>query len=229
MVKFKILPHSTIESTQATACSLRRPNVVVVAEEQTKGKGRGRRGWSSGKGGLYFSFSVRMENIEGASLLSLVAALAGQNGMRKICGVYVTLKWPNDIMLEGKKIGGILAESFSYEGGRLVVVGIGINTNNAIPARLKCKAASVEGVDNLLLMHAILENFSSLVERVRKGGGERLVTAYRKQCATIGQHVRVKVGDSVVAGMAVGVTSQGYLQVKRGNALSEISDGTLLT
>ncbi|MCJ7581000.1 MAG: biotin--[acetyl-CoA-carboxylase] ligase, partial [Candidatus Aminicenantes bacterium] len=104
---------------------------VVIAEEQTSGKGRYQRHWFSSCGkGLYISVLLRPPQPE-ISLLTLSAGLAVAEALWNVFGVKVCLKWPNDLLWEGKKLGGILSES-SFIGNHLnhVVVGIGLNINH---------------------------------------------------------------------------------------------------
>ena len=233
MARFKILKYAKIVSTQAKALSLRKSGTVVVAEEQTGGKGRFRRKWSSGKGGLYFSVSVVMRKVDEAPILSLVAGLAGRQAIRNVCGIRAELKWPNDIMVDGKKVGGILSESFSLRNERLAVVGVGINTNNRIPVWLRSKASSLcsvngKKINNDVLLDAFLVAFSRMADKISKGKLQGVVSSYRKSCSTIGGRVKVRVGCGVVAGVAVGVTSRGYLQVKHGGDTMVVVDGTVM-
>ncbi len=123
---------------------------VVLAEEQTSGKGRYRRHWFSSPGkGLYLSVILRPKQPE-ISLLTLSAGLAVAEALRDVLGVKVCLKWPNDLLWEGKKLGGILSES-SYFGQKLnyVVVGIGLNISHSeedFPPGLRDSAISLKQI-----------------------------------------------------------------------------------
>ncbi len=125
---------------------------VVIAEEQTLGKGRYQRLWHSPCGkGLYLSVLLHPIQPE-ISLLTLTVGLAVAEALLNVWGVRVCLKWPNDLLWEGKKLGGILSES-SFIGNQLnhVVVGIGININHSeedFPASIRGAAISLKQIKN---------------------------------------------------------------------------------
>lgn len=125
---------------------------VILAEEQTAGKGRYRRPWYSSRGmGLYVSVLLRPPRSE-ISLLTLVAGLAVAEALYDVLEIKVCLKWPNDLLWEGKKLGGILSEG-SFQGHKLnyVIVGIGLNVNQReedFPADIKETATSLLQIKN---------------------------------------------------------------------------------
>ena len=125
---FKIIKFKKINSTSEKAKELAKDglfDIVVAAEEQTKGKGRFNRKWFSSEGGLYFSVLLKEKNIENAKYLTFIAAVSVVKAIENVAGLKTKIKWPNDIHINKKKLCGILTETFMD----CVVVGVGININ----------------------------------------------------------------------------------------------------
>ena len=122
----------------ALAADAAEPGTVVVADEQTGGRGSRGRAWRSPRGGLWLSLLLRPRSSVGVELLGLRAGLAVAAALEQLgVGLPVRLKWPNDLMLGERKVGGILCEA-RWQGDALgwVVVGLGLNVANAIPPEL---------------------------------------------------------------------------------------------
>ena len=124
--------HESLPSTNDVALRLADVGVpegtVIVAEEQTAGRGRRGRAWASPRGGIWLSVILRPGiPVERVPLIALSAAAATAQAIREATGLPARVKWPNDVLVDGKKIVGILAEAGA--GGEWVVVGIGINAN----------------------------------------------------------------------------------------------------
>jgi BirA family biotin operon repressor/biotin-[acetyl-CoA-carboxylase] ligase len=122
---------------------------VVLAEKQTAGKGRWSRRWESARGGLYLSVILRPDDARDSelSLLPFLASVAAAEALERATSVAARLRWPNDLYVSGRKIGGVLCES-SFAGDRLdyAVVGIGINVNQTredFPPEVSLRATSV--------------------------------------------------------------------------------------
>ncbi len=183
--------------------------LVVVAEEQTRGKGRLARGWFSP--------------------CTLLAAVAVIKAINKYKGVNAKIKWPNDVLLEGKKMVGILTE-MSAEFGKInyIVIGTGINTNvpkSIVPDELKDLAISVadvaeEPIQRVQILADYLKNIEDLYETVLKNGFGPVLEEWRKYSDTIGQAVKVIAPDKTYFGTAVDIDEEGLLIVKK-------EDGTL--
>jgi BirA family biotin operon repressor/biotin-[acetyl-CoA-carboxylase] ligase len=114
---------------------------VVVAGEQTSGRGSRGRPWQSGPGGLWLSALYRPRTPAGVELLSLRVGLAVAEAIEGVTGLLVAIKWPNDLMLDDRKLGGILCEArWQGEDPAWIVAGVGLNLTNALPADLTCGA-----------------------------------------------------------------------------------------
>src|SRR5215207_9563978 len=145
VLRFESLPSTNTELARL-ASEGAAEGLAVVADEQTAGRGRLQRAWSSPKGaGLYFSILLRPTIPQNYwPLITFMAALAAGDALREACGLQTDIKWPNDLLSGERKMCGILAEAIDTPAGRAVIVGIGINlTQNAFPPELANTATSV--------------------------------------------------------------------------------------
>ena len=231
LLKPKILRFESLPSTNTELARLAsegaEEGLSIVAEEQTAGRGRLQRAWSSPKGaGLYFSILLRPGIAPDQwPLLTFMAALAVGDALNEAGGVETDIKWPNDLLSGERKICGILAEAIDTPSGRAVVVGIGINlTQAAFPADLMDVATSVSQASGrqpereailAALLRAISRWYALLSE---PGGREKVVAAWssRSSYAT-GKLVQVSNGDEVLQGTTCGVEHDGALRLDTGN------------
>lgn len=146
---------------------------VVVAIEQTAGKGRKGRSWISPKGGLWFSIFIKPKNLKSAFFFTKLSSVTLIKVLKKY-KINAQIKWPNDIFVNGKKLAGILTEGI-YENSKPIalVIGIGININNEIPDELKNKAISLSKIlqKNLHIsgfLKLFLKRFNSYYLKYRK-------------------------------------------------------------
>jgi BirA family biotin operon repressor/biotin-[acetyl-CoA-carboxylase] ligase len=209
--------------TEAAAAGVA-DRTVLIAGEQTAGRGRRSREWVSPPSGVYLSVLLRPADVPPARLGS-IAMVAGLALVRTAAGVGVdaALKWPNDLLAGGAKCAGVLSEAVS--GG--VVVGIGLNVT-ALPvevpagpgglAATSLEQAGATTTDRTALAGALLTEFGRLEKRWRAAGGDLgaagLLDDYRAACATIGMRVRVELPSGELAGAAVGIDDAGELLVK---------------
>jgi len=212
--------------TGSTNSDLARPDTpdrtVLVAEQQTAGRGRLGRQWVAPAGsGLLFSAAVRVEGIPAArrAWIGALLGLAVVRGVDRVTGLVAGLKWPNDVLIEDRKVAGLLAEAV----GDLVVVGAGVNVTTAaseLPRPDACSLASAGAPDpdRTALLAAVLDAFDGLVQTWTASGGEvlgtDLATAYRSACGTLGRRVRLDLPDGgELVGTAVDVAADGSLVV----------------
>jgi len=180
----------TVSSTQDEAASLP-VGSVVVADNQTAGRGRQGRSWEAPPGsGLFATFVLPP-----GPLVVFAAGVAAAES----CGPEVRLKWPNDLMLDDRKLGGVLAEIR----GKKALVGIGINLTWAPPG------AAELGADR----DALLERLQPLVARWTAAGPEAIIGRWRELSWTLGQQVRVELGGEIVEGLAEDIAPDGALVV----------------
>ena len=226
--------HQDLPSTNTEAVSLVRTGAqhgtVVVAESQSGGYGRHGRAWFSPPGlNIYCSVIVRGmgQNLSLAQWLSwvpLVSALAAMEAVQQVVAVSLSLKWPNDLLLHERKVGGILCESsVATTNDPVVVIGIGLNVNvspASFPDELRPIAASLMEVSrrpldrNRLIAQLLLE-LEQCLDELRSSGPVRLRQAYVARCATLGHRVRVLfTNDQPIVGIAEALSIDGALQVR---------------
>jgi BirA family biotin operon repressor/biotin-[acetyl-CoA-carboxylase] ligase len=173
----------------------------------------GRR-WISPPGGLWFSVILRpIAAPHDVPLLGLAAAVAASRGIERVCGVQVGLRWPNDVIVTRKKVGGILAEAGPEL--RWVVLGIGINAN-VDPNRLPEGATSLsdvtgEPVDVAALLRAILTDLETLYEVFRGEDRATILRHWRERSTTLGRRVRVHLPSGTYEGVAESLDEDGAL------------------
>ena len=206
--------------------------VVCVAEEQIGGKGRLSRGWFSPAGdGLWFSVILKPPFMpDEASKCTLLAAVAVVRSINDYAKVKAAIKWPNDILLEGKKLVGILTE-MSAEFGHInyIVIGIGINVSvprSKVPVELRDSAISLadvskEKINRVELLAEVLKNLEDLYELVLSDGFAPILKLWRQYSTTIGKEVKVIAPDMTYTGTAIDIDENGLLIVDRGNGVIE--------
>jgi BirA family biotin operon repressor/biotin-[acetyl-CoA-carboxylase] ligase len=226
---YEIEFHEQIGSTNERARELAdegREAVVVLADEQTGGRGRLDRAWSSPSGGLWLSILFRPDvPPTQAPAFTLAAAVATARAVRG-CGVDATIKWPNDVLVGEDKLAGILTE-MEGEADRVswLVVGIGINANvDTDDLRADGPVTSlrdeVGDVDRRALVQDLLAEFHRLREDL-----DSVLPAWRDLTATLGRDVRVETVSETVKGEAVDVTFPGTLVVQTPDGTRELSAG----
>jgi BirA family biotin operon repressor/biotin-[acetyl-CoA-carboxylase] ligase len=218
---------------------------VLIADTQTAGRGRRDRQWVSPSGtGVYLSVLLRPTTVPAARLgtLGMVAGLALMH-VAKEAGVTASLKWPNDLMIDGAKCAGVLSEAASGGTAQAAVVGVGLNVNplpadvpagpGGLPATCLADAGATL-TDRNALAAGWLRAFVELENAWRLADGDvqrsGVLTGYREACGTIGQRVRAELPDGVTrSGVAVEIDSGGQLLVKADDGeVSSISAGDVV-
>ena len=203
--------------------------LVVAAEHQTAGRGRLDRTWETPpRSGLTFSVLLRpTAPTHSWPWLPLLAGYAVDKAL-KAAGFEASVKWPNDVLLDGLKVAGILVERVDTDDGPAAVVGIGLNvgmTAEELPvpeATSLAVASSGEVPDRTSLLVSVLASLWESYTAWQVGGdlaGMRLAESYVAACATIGQRVRVDLpSGEVLTGTASGIDPSGRLLVEHGGA-----------
>jgi BirA family biotin operon repressor/biotin-[acetyl-CoA-carboxylase] ligase len=220
--------YETIDSTNSEAKRLAHAGApegtIVLAESQCKGKGRMERTWVSPRGaGIYLSVVLRPRILpKEVQKLTFVAAVALAFTLRNL-GIMSQIKWPNDILVNGKKVAGILMELTS--GAKLVdfiVVGIGVNVNTSIdelPLSIRNLATSIHMVTDRPpqrreIIQVLLLQLELWYERFLAESFDMVLEAWRQLSNTLGTRVRVTLSDKTLEGMAEAVASDGSLMVR---------------
>lgn len=214
--------------------------LVVVADHQTAGRGRLDRTWETPAGvALTFSVLLAPEDVPVGRWpwLPLLAGVAVARGVRRVTGLDVTLKWPNDVLVGEEKVTGVLVELVEGPVGADAVVGIGVNVlQNAdeLPVDTATSLALAAGapVDRVALLSAILDELGAQYDAWRAAAGVAdagLRATYTAMCSTLGRAVRVQLphGDDV-AGQAVGIDPDGRLEVRTPDGVLGLGAGDVV-
>ena len=217
--------------------------LCVVAREQTAGRGRLDREWVSRKdAGLYLSIVLRPSIPQRSlPLITLMASLAVRDALIDSCDLYTDIKWPNDLLANGSKLSGILAEVLETSIGRAVIVGIGINlTNQSLSEELSAVATSVETAtgkipDSEQVLQAVIAKLGYRYEALQgENGTETTVAAWcRASSFGEGKKIRVNSGEEILEGITRGLepdgalrieTAQGEIRIVRAGDVFELRD-----
>jgi BirA family biotin operon repressor/biotin-[acetyl-CoA-carboxylase] ligase len=216
--------HDAVASTMVKARELAAEDgchgAAVLAEEQVAGRGRYGRGWSSPRRlGLYISVVLEKRYLSPRlSLLPLMAGVAVTDAIAAVAGVAAEMKWPNDLLWKGAKLGGILGEAYGEPAA--VVLGFGVNVFQCVydfPRRVIYPATSLAQagagrVDRNALAAEMLNSLDRWLERWLKDGPEPVMAAWRERNVTLGR--RIRIAGTGVAGVAVDLTEDGALVVE---------------
>ncbi len=199
---------------------------LVIADEQLAGRGRWNRSWiSPPKAGVLMSLIIRPPlPVAEASRITSLAAVAVAKSLMELSGRQAEIKWPNDILFEGKKISGILTE-VSAEGNMLqyAIVGVGINTRDAhrlFPESMMPSVISLEEVIGMRLKRAqvaasVLSELETMyMDFISNGEFSEIIDFIKSHSATIGKLVEVDSGDGKIAGVAEDIAEDGALVIR---------------
>jgi len=208
----KIFVFEILDSTQSEVKKLltngETPPFTVFAEQQKSGIGRFKRKWLSPKGGIYFSWATLSVPFSAAPL---VIALALHKSLAKFISEKIFIKWPNDLLLENKKLAGILIETV----GNTFVVGIGINTFDAkeLPDEFSKSIATIALTQEKIgiLKKSLFENLSPLWTEFTKSGFEPFLDDFKQCSIPVGTELCVTVGKRHIIGLYAGVNRHGAL------------------
>lgn len=217
---------STMTEVERRAAQAAPEGTVVVAEEQTAGRGRRGRTWeSSARAGLWWSLLLRPRvPADHLGLLPLVVGVGVARGLRATADVDVSLKWPNDVLVGGGKLAGILAERLA-DGS--VVVGVGINVDQDT-SELPEGGVSLRTAGHAVERTAVLVDVLAAVAKTYREwlAGANVMPEYVALSATLGRDVHADLGDRVIIGHAVRLGQSGQLVVvDAGGVEQELSAG----
>lgn len=232
LVGQSILYYPSISSTMDIARKMVRDRVndgmVIVAGEQTSGRGRFERRWLS-PSGTSLSLSIILHPaLALLPQLNMAASLAVVQSIERLASLNPVIKWPNDVLIDGKKVSGILIESI-FDGNELeaTIVGIGINVKmapyefpeiSAIATSLSVESGSE--ISRRSVLYSLLEEFDQLYQELKRGGA--IYDRWLARLETLGKLVQVRWGDTVEEGYVESINTDGSLVLKR-------HDGSLIT
>ena len=198
---------------------------VVFAESQTSGRGRLGRSWVSPAGkGLWFSILLRPKlTPQAVTRLTIATATSLARAVRNATGVTAQIKWPNDLLIQGRKVSGILTElSAELDHVKYVIIGIGMNINlteNDLPAELRpiatsLRIASGTAINRPGFAAEVLRQLDADYRRLNEGEFRGVAEEWESISGTLGQDVEVQTGSRVVRGRAESLDSDGALLVR---------------
>lgn len=212
---------STMDVAHRLAAAGEPEGHAVFAESQTRGRGRLGRTWQSPAGqGIYVSVILRPAiTLASAPQVTLLAAVALVEAIRETAGLDARIKWPNDVLLDGKKAAGILTELHAEFGQvHAAILGIGLNVNTPRAALPKFATSLAiergERCDRLAVARGVLTALDRRYAEFTRHGPDRLLAAWRDASMTLGRRVRVACQDRSVDGQATGVSPEGALLVR---------------
>lgn len=226
---FDSLPSTNREAVQLAQAEVEH-GTVVAADSQTAGRGRLSRTWFSPPGAnLYCSIILRAARpperlTEWLSWLPLISALAAAEAIEQVSSLHVSVKWPNDLLISERKVGGILCESGAgMRSDPFQIIGIGINVNGERddwPDDLRSLATSIWQerkivVDRNRLLAQLLLELEQCLDELAVHGTNRIALAYYQRCSTIGITVRATLANGdVIVGLAEGIGQDGSLRLR---------------
>jgi len=235
----KILFYKEVDSTMDIAREKSfHEGLVVLAEKQRKGRGRRNRPWFSPGGGLWFSIVLKPRMPPNyVPLVNLMSSLAVAKAIRDLVSLRASLRWPNDVIINGRKVCGVISEA-EYSRGEIssVIVGVGVNVNiekESLPEELREIATSlyVEAgypIPPLPLLCKILENMDKSYASLLKGKYQNIVNNWKYYSSTIGSQVEVVLDSEVIKGKALDLDDYGRLVLlTEGGDVKVISSGEL--
>jgi BirA family biotin operon repressor/biotin-[acetyl-CoA-carboxylase] ligase len=196
--------------------------IVIITDEQTGGRGRFGRCWISPPGvNLYFTVLLKPPSPPAeASVLTLAAPVAVVSAIRTYTGLQAEIKWPNDILINKKKTGGILMEMKSRKGRiSLIAAGIGVNVNMPLDAMTddirqhatSLKIESRKHVDRVELLRLILSELEKAYKILLNGNKRALINEWLRLNSTIGNKIKIQMEQRILSGFAEGITEMGEL------------------
>jgi BirA family biotin operon repressor/biotin-[acetyl-CoA-carboxylase] ligase len=239
----KIFFYETIDSTNTIAAELAEKGeaegAVIIADCQKKGRGRLGRHWVSPPGvNIYMSILLRPDiELKDATLLTIMAAIGCTVALRRVTGIDITIKWPNDLIVSDKKVGGILTEMrIVHRKIEYAITGIGINVNmdsDALPDVIKEVATSVKMEAGTLysrteIITEILNEISHWYKILKEERRQELLSQWEQLTSTLGREVKVNLGKETLTGLAESIDGEGMLILRLpSGTLRVIRDGDL--
>ena len=233
----ELVTYSNIASTQDTARQIALDGhllpFAITAETQSAGRGRRGKSWDSPQGGLWLTLALAVPSPEAIRQSAMVAAHAVASVVLTETGVRTLIKWPNDLLVKRRKVCGILAETLVQSGTTTLLVGIGLNVNNAVPPDQLPHVTSLRGelgrtIDVLPLCASILNmverDISSLILR----GFDIFSPWMDANLALRGEFVTVEFNDQRESGRVTGLSKTGALLLKNPDgSLTEVDAGSV--
>ena len=233
---------STQNFAQKIASDSREDGTIIIAERQTAGKGRLDRKWTSPKGGIWFSLIIHPKfEVSSSTLVPIAGAVALSKSIKSILGIETSVKWPNDITVNGKKVAGMLVDaSFQANNIEYLILGIGINFDideRKLGKKLK-SSSNFYGVSSLrerndktppkLLLKEFLLQFEKVLSQLNKGEKSKIVKEWMKRAEGIGKKITINTSNEKILGISHGIDNDGALKVKTSKEIKKIFVGDVV-
>lgn len=209
---------------------------IILAETQSNGRGRLGRKWISPEGNIYLSVILRPEiSPSHAPLITLMAAVASASSLKNNLNIPASIKWPNDILIEGKKVGGILTEMNSgMDKINFIVLGIGINVNmdiSILPPDVRAISTSIKdtiggSVSRIEVLSSLLKELDKWYNIFIENGSGPILKEWRALSSNLGKRVMAASLNGVMEGVAMDIDDYGRLILKLDNgSIEKITSG----
>lgn len=216
--------------------NINKNGLVVIAENQTQGRGRADRKWFS-EPGKNLTFSILLTSIDenlNLTILPIISASALAIAIDDFTGVNTQTKWPNDLILNGKKLGGILIETSYSNNLKRIIIGIGINVNqqdfsyeiNNIATSLSIETKKYH--DRELLLSSLLNSYDRMYQKLLLNDYAQYLEEWRKRCNHFGKNIRFEHAGEIMQGIAKGLSNDGSLIVDTGHREIKLLSGEII-
>ena len=233
---------STQNFAQQIALDKKEDGTIIIAERQTAGRGRLERKWTSPKGGIWFSVIIHPKfDVSTSTLVPIAGAVALSKSIKSILDVDVSVKWPNDITMDGKKVAGMLVDA-SIQANNIdyLILGIGINfdiDSKKLEKRLS-KSPNFYGVNSLRkkddttppksLLKEFLVQFEKSLSQLNKGEKSKIVKEWMKRTKNLNKKIIINTSEGKVSGTFQGIDIDGALKLKTSNGMKKIFVGDVI-
>ncbi len=238
-LKYGIYYANVCTSTQDLADILAKggapEGTITLCEEMSKGRGRLGREWIAGRGGLWFTLVLRPQQIKALQLVPLMASICVAEAINEVLNLDPKVKWPNDVLINERKVAGILVEGrIEAHGVIYLLVGVGVNVNNSLPESLRDYAISLRDligypIPRTPLLKKVLELIDKYYAYLIASDIEQIINRWRKLNSTIGRKVRVHlINDVIIEGLAKDVDLDGSLYIETERGLIKVLSGDVV-
>jgi len=233
---------STQNFAQKIATDKKENGTIIIAQKQTAGRGRLDRKWTSPKGGIWCSLIIHPKfDVSSSTLVPIAAAVALSKSIEVSLGIKTTVKWPNDITINGKKVAGMLVDaSFQAAMIEYIILGIGINFDidtKKVEKKIS-KTPNFYGIDSLrkksdktppkVLLKEFLVQFEKILSELNKGEKSKIVKEWTKRADGIGKKITINTSNGRISGISKGIDNEGALKLKTNKELKRIFVGDVV-
>ena len=238
MPRYKIYHFKSLTSTQDKAKEFAKKglsDIVIVADVQTRGRGRFKRKWHSSKNGLWVSILLKTNNVSKLPYITFIAAIAVVRSIKKIANLSTKIKWPNDVHYKSRKLCGILTEGV-FGRNNFVIVGIGLNVNQTkFPNEIKNIATSLKMITKKSMsirkiMNDIIDEFFGLYHNYYNNNKfNKIQKIWKKHSDTINKEVTIITRIKKINGKVIGIDEDCNLLLALKNKKTiKITEGDIM-